>query len=105
MEWFYKQCPIYRFKANSFVYNTKEEFWSFALGWGNMDENDYILDSGFMFGFFESGPWLSAKFSKNPAMAWIGGGTKSYEIGVTVFSIQYFLVVRFLRFGDIFVSL
>ena len=74
-----------RFKANSFVYNSKEEFWSFALGWGNMDENDYILDSGFMFGFFESGPWLAAKFSKNPAMAWIGGGTKSYEIGVTLF--------------------
>ena len=49
-----------------------------------MDENDYILDSGFMFGFFESGPWLAAKFSKNPAMAWIGGGTKSYEIGVTL---------------------
>ena len=71
-----------RFKANSFVYNTKEEFWSFTLGWGNMDENDYILDNGFMFGFFESGPWLSAKFTKNPAMAWIGGGTKSYEIGV-----------------------
>ena len=85
MEWFYKHnCPFHRFKANSFVYNTKEEFWSFALGWGNMDENDYILDNGFMFGFFESGPWLAAKFSKNPAMAWIGGGTKSYEIGVTL---------------------
>lgn len=49
-----------------------------------MDENDYVLDSGFMFGFFESGPWLAAKFLKNPAMAWIGGGTKSYEIGVTL---------------------
>ncbi len=66
------------------MYNQKEDYWSFPLGWGNMDENDYIIDSGFMFAFYESGPWLGAKFSKNPAMAWIGGGTKSYEIGVTL---------------------
>mgnify|MGYP006864278873 CR=1 FL=1 len=86
------------------MYNTKEEFWSFALGWGNMDENDYILDNGFMFGFFESGPWLSAKFTKNPAMAWIGGGTKSYEIGVTTKAETIAKTNPInLRFGDIFV--
>ena len=49
-----------------------------------MDESGIILDSGFMFGVYESGPWLGAKFQSNPSMAWIGGGAKSYDIGVTI---------------------
>ena len=47
-----------------------------------MDDGNYILDSGFMFGVYESGPWLGAKFQENPSMGWIGGGTESYNIGV-----------------------
>ena len=72
-----------RFKSNAYVYNTKE-LWSFSLGWGNMDERNYILDNGFLFGVYETGPWLGAKFQDNPSMGWIGGGTKSYDIGVTM---------------------
>ena len=47
-----------------------------------MDDENYILDTGFMFGVYESGPWLGAKFQENPSMGWIGGGTESYNIGV-----------------------
>ena len=47
-----------------------------------MDDVDYILDTGFMFGVYESGPWLGAKFQENPSMGWIGGGTESYNFGV-----------------------
>ena len=71
-----------RFKSNAYVYNIKGEYWSFSLGWGNMDNGNFILDNGFMFGVYESGPWLGAKFQDNPSMDWIGGGTKSYNIGV-----------------------
>ena len=54
------------------------------LGLGNMDSSQEILDNGFMFSVFESGPWVAFKFPNNPSTGWIGGGTELFELMVTL---------------------
>ena len=49
-----------------------------------MDSSQEILDNGFMFPVFESGPWVAFKFPNNPSTGWIGGGTELFELMVTL---------------------
>ena len=72
----------FRWKPLTYIHNVKGTYWKLVLGLGNMDSSQEILDNGFMFSVFESGPWVAFKFPNNPSTGWIGGGTELFELMV-----------------------
>ena len=64
------------------MHNVRGSYWSLVLGLGTMDDDDIVLDNGFMFSVYHSGPWVGYKFSGIPAIGWIGAGTHKMDFMV-----------------------
>ena len=64
------------------MHNVRGSYWSLVLGLGTMDDDDIVLDNGFMFSVYHSGPWVGYKFSDIPAIGWIGAGTHDMDFMV-----------------------
>ena len=71
-----------RWKAHSFVHNDKASSWAFILGLGTMDEDDFVVDNGLLFGAYESGPWVGYVVPGKEIEGWVAAGEELYEFMV-----------------------
>ena len=62
------------FRSRPVSYVNTRNTWSFVLAFGTRLENDTEIREGFLFGVYETGPWLGVKQPDSPTYAWIGGG-------------------------------
>lgn len=57
--------------------------WSFAMGIGNYDHDDDVVDNGFAFTIYGSGPWGGVKQTKNSNLGWIGMNNVNFDLMVS----------------------
>ena len=62
-----------------YSYQNIRSYWSLALGIGNRNLFKNVYEDGFLYGVWESGPWIGFKLPGTSAMGWIGGGTAVYD--------------------------
>ena len=65
------------------MHNDKASSWSFILGLGTMDEEDFVVDNGLLFGAYESGPWVGYVVPGGKELeGWVAAGEEHYEFMV-----------------------
>ena len=64
------------------MHNDKASSWSFILGLGTMDEEDFVVDNGLLFGAYESGPWVGYVVPGKEIEGWVAAGEELYEFMV-----------------------
>ena len=64
------------------MHNDKASSWSFILGLGTMDEDDFVVDNGLLFGAYESGPWVGYVVPGKEIEGWVAAGEELYEFMV-----------------------
>ena len=74
-----------------YSYQNIRSYWSLALGIGNRNLFKNVYEDGFLYGVWESGPWIGFKLPGTTAMGWIGGGTAVYDF--LVCSLHIFCVM------------